>query len=103
MISLHSFTPVFQGQKRPWHIGLLFNRFSDTALFLKNWFNSHEPLLNIGLNQPYDVSDEDDYTIPVFGEQMGFAHVLIEIRQDLIERKETQKNGLTFFHRLSWN
>jgi predicted N-formylglutamate amidohydrolase len=99
VISLHSFTPVFQGRKRPWHIGLLFNRFPDTALFLKNWFNTHEPLLNIGLNQPYQVSDEEDYTIPVFGELMGFAHVLIEIRQDLIENKETRKKWVDIFSR----
>lgn len=99
VISLHSFTPVFQGRNRPWHIGLLYNRFPDTALFLKNWFNTHAPLLNIGLNQPYEVSDEDDYTIPVFGERMGFAHVLIEIRQDLIEKKETQKKWVDLFSR----
>jgi predicted N-formylglutamate amidohydrolase len=99
VISLHSFTPVFQGQKRPGHIGLLYNRFSDTALFLKNWFNTHEPLLKIGLNHPYEVSDEEDYTIPVFGEQMGFPHVLIEIRQDLIEKKETRKKWVDIFSR----
>jgi len=99
VISLHSFTPVFQGQKRPWHIGLLFNRFSDTALMLKHWLNTRDPLLNIGLNHPYDVSDKDDYTIPVFGEQMGFAHVLVEIRQDLIEKKETRKKWVDLFSR----
>jgi predicted N-formylglutamate amidohydrolase len=91
IISLHSFTPIFNGKKRPWHIGLLYNRFPETALFLKERIKNHNSSLNIGFNQPYEVSDEDDYTIPVFGERMGFAHVLMEIRQDLIEKKTTRK------------
>jgi len=44
--------------------------------------------LHIGLNQPYDVSDTNDDTIPLFGEKMGFPHLLVEIRQDLIDRDD---------------
>jgi predicted N-formylglutamate amidohydrolase len=35
-------------------------------------------------NEPYDVNDATDYTIPVHGERRGLHHVAIEIRQDLI-------------------
>ena len=89
IVSMHSFTPVFKHEERPWHIGLLYNRCPDTALALKEWLTANEPSLKIGINRPYEVSDEEDYAIPVYGESMGFPHVLIEIRQDLIAGRES--------------
>ena len=36
LLAIHSFTPVFHGDARPWHIGLLYNRDARLArLFLK--------------------------------------------------------------------
>ena len=40
--------------------------------------------LVVGDNEPYAVSDETDYTIPVHGEARGLMNTGIEIRQDLI-------------------
>ena len=42
--------------------------------------------LVVGDNEPYAVSDETDYTIPVHGEARGLMNTGIEIRQDLIAR-----------------
>ena len=38
----------------------------------------------VGDNEPYAVSDDTDYTIPVHGEARGLINTGIEIRQDLI-------------------
>ena len=38
----------------------------------------------VGDNEPYGVSDDTDYTIPVHGEARGLMNSGIEIRQDLI-------------------
>ena len=38
----------------------------------------------VGDNEPYSVSDETDYTIPVHAEARGLMNSGIEIRQDLI-------------------
>jgi predicted N-formylglutamate amidohydrolase len=38
----------------------------------------------VGDNEPYAVSDDTDYTIPVHGEARGLMNSGIEIRQDLI-------------------
>lgn len=97
VITLHSFTPVFQNKERPWHIGLLYNRCPEMALALKEWLTANDSSLNVGMNRPYRVSDEDDYTIPVFGEAMGFPHVLIEVRQDLINGWETRARWVDLF------
>src|SRR6202171_5110022 len=83
LVSLHSFTPVYAGIARPWHIGTLYQR--DTVLpqlLLK--LLRDEPDLVVGDNEPYAVSDETDYTIPVHGEARGLMNSGVEIRQDLI-------------------
>ena len=45
----------------------------------------------VGDNEPYFVDDQTDYGIPVHGEQRGIPHVLIELRQDLIEHEAGQR------------
>jgi predicted N-formylglutamate amidohydrolase len=83
LVALHSFTPVFKGEARPWHVALLSNRDRCLADRLLNLFREEHGLV-VGDNQPYFVSDATDYTIPVHGERHGLPHALIEIRQDLV-------------------
>lgn len=97
VVSTHSFTPVFQGTSRPWHIGLLYNHGPKMAQTLKEILYKHDNSLNIGMNKPYTISDENDYTIPTFGEATGLPHVLIEIRQDLINKKENLAKWINLF------
>ena len=83
LISLHSFTPVYAGIARPWHIGTLYQRDTRLPPLLLKLLRA-EPGLVVGDNEPYAVSDETDYTIPVHGETRGLMNSGIEIRQDLI-------------------
>jgi predicted N-formylglutamate amidohydrolase len=83
LVALHSFTPVYAGIARPWHVGTLYHR--DTRLpplLLKHLRG--DPDLVVGDNEPYAVSDDTDYTIPVHGEARGLMNSGIEIRQDLL-------------------
>ena len=50
-----------------------------------------EPDLVVGDNEPYAVSDETDYTIPVHAEARGLMNTGIEIRQDLISDQAGEK------------
>jgi predicted N-formylglutamate amidohydrolase len=90
LISLHSFTPVFKGEARPWHAAVLYNRDPRLAGRLKTLLNA-EKEFTIGDNAPYAVTDATDYTIPVHAERRGLDHVLIEIRQDLISDENGQR------------
>ena len=90
IVTIHSFTPVYLGQSRPWHIGLLYNRDARLAAILKQLM-AEDPALCIGDNQPYAVADESDYGIPVHGEQRGIPHIEIEMRHDLIETVADQR------------
>jgi predicted N-formylglutamate amidohydrolase len=83
LVSLHSFTPVYAGIKRPWHIGALYHRDTTLPPLLLRALKSEGDLV-VGDNEPYAVSDETDYTIPVHGEARGLINTGIEIRQDLI-------------------
>jgi predicted N-formylglutamate amidohydrolase len=83
LVSLHSFTPVYAGIARPWHVGTLYHRDTRLPPLLLAALRAQGDLV-VGDNEPYAVSDETDYTIPVHGEARGLMNTGIEIRQDLI-------------------
>ncbi|SFP94578.1 Predicted N-formylglutamate amidohydrolase [Bradyrhizobium sp. Ghvi] len=90
LVSLHSFTPVYAGVARPWHIGALYNRDTVLPKLLLKHLRSEGDLV-VGNNEPYAVSDLTDYTIPVHGEARGLINTGIEIRQDLIADQSGQQ------------
>lgn len=83
LVAMHSFTPVYKGEARPWHVGTLYGRDARLARPLREAL-ARDGRLTVGDNQPYAVSDETDWTLPTHGEKRGLLHVGIEIRQDLI-------------------
>jgi predicted N-formylglutamate amidohydrolase len=83
LVAVHSFTPDYPGQQRPWHTGLLYHRDARLAQQVLKLLRA-DPTLTVGDNQPYAMSDATDYTLVIHGERRGIPHVGIEIRQDLI-------------------
>ena len=83
LIAMHSFTPEFAGNARPWHAGVLYHRDARLAHAMLAALRE-EPSLVVGDNQPYAVTEGSDFAVPVHGEQRGLLHVELEIRQDLI-------------------
>jgi predicted N-formylglutamate amidohydrolase len=83
IIAIHSFTPRYLGQERPWHAGVLFGKAAPLADTIMSRLRS-DPTLNVGANVPYAVSREEDYALLVHGDDRGNPAVLIEIRNDLI-------------------
>jgi predicted N-formylglutamate amidohydrolase len=81
LFSIHSFTPHFENQKRPWDVGVLW----------KNDSRLSEPLIEklidrgfcVGNNKPYSALDLA-YTIDTHAGAVGLTNCAIEIRQDLI-------------------
>ena len=90
LVALHSFTPDYKGAARPWHVGLLYNRDDRLARILMDLMNGERSLC-VGDNEPYAISDETDYTVPVHGERRGILHIEFEIRQDLVESEAGQR------------
>jgi predicted N-formylglutamate amidohydrolase len=83
VVAMHSFTPVYRGEARAMHVGVLYNRDARLASILIDLLCQESGLV-VGDNAPYRVSDLTDYTVPVHAERRGLMHVEIEIRQDLI-------------------
>ena len=83
LVAMHSFTPVFKGERRNVEVGVLYNRDARLADIMLDLFRA-EGDLEVGDNAPYAITDASDYTVPVHGEGRGLPHVEIEIRQDLI-------------------
>lgn len=82
VVSLHSYTPVWRGWNRPWHAGILWDRDPRLPLPLIAALRSEAGLV-IGENEPYDGALKGNCLYRHAG-RLGLAHVLIEVRQDLV-------------------
>ena len=83
-ISVHSFTPVMGNEKRPWHVGVLWDRDPRIAVPLLERLRS-VPGLVVGDNLPYSGRHPSDYTVARHAESARLPHVCLEIRQDELE------------------
>lgn len=81
IFSVHSFTPRYGSEVRPWDAGVLYNR--DPRLAIPMLKTLRREGLNVGDNQPYSGL-ESAYSIDIHGRAPGIAHVVIEINQDQI-------------------
>ncbi len=90
LVAVHSFTPTYRGESRPWHIGVMYRHDARLAAALLKLLRKDERL-QVGDNEPYAIDDDSDYTLPLHGESRGIAHVGLEIRQDLIADEAGQK------------
>lgn len=89
IVAIHSFTRAFRGRPpRPWHVGVLYGGDSRLALPLLARLNA-EPDLCVGDNEPYSGHLPGD-ALDRHGVQAGRPHVLIELRNDLIETAPQQ-------------
>lgn len=87
VITLHSFTPVFEGQARDVEIGILHDedrRLADAILAVAD---AHF----VQRNQPYGPEDGVTHTLQVHALPKRRLNVMIEIRNDLIASEVTQE------------
>nr|WP_245926604.1 N-formylglutamate amidohydrolase [Breoghania corrubedonensis] len=89
LVAVHSYTPVYKGVARPWHVGILSDRDRRLADGLLAELGRDAALV-VADNQPYSPQDGVYYTLALHGEARGLASVMIEIRNDEIASKETQ-------------
>lgn len=85
LLGIHSFTPCFQGRRRPWEIGVLWDE--DPRLAGPLIALLREKGLNVGDNEPYDGALKGD-SMYEHSTRRGLPGALIEIRQDLVATPE---------------
>lgn len=80
-LAIHSFTPVMNGFRRPWQVGVCWLADERIARPLLAALRA-EPDLNVGDNEPYGFFPGSDYGIPAHAAKRGLPHVLLEVRND---------------------
>ncbi|HEY8384551.1 MAG TPA: N-formylglutamate amidohydrolase [Microvirga sp.] len=98
LVTVHSFTPVWRGWPRPWHVGILWDADERFARPLIEGLKA-EPGLVVGDNEPYDGALAGD-TVDRHATGIGLANALIEIRQDLIAEETGAEAWAERFARL---
>ncbi len=89
LFSVHSFTPAWRGVPRPWHAGLLWDKDPRLAVPLLRELRT-DPNLVVGDNEPYTGKLKGD-CLWRHGTSRGLAHVIVEVRQDLIASARGQE------------
>ncbi len=94
LIALHSFTPSLDAAPRwrPWDLGLLYNRDPRLSTRIGAALADQTGDLNVAHNEPYEVCDLSDFTVPVHGEGRGLQHSLFEVRNDHIAGEAGQRH-----------
>ena len=83
LVTIHSFTPVYFGQRRETEIGILHDtdtRIADAMLARK----SDLPHRRIDRNEPYGPQDGVTHTLRAHALPRGIPNVMIEVRNDLL-------------------
>ena len=83
IISIHSFTPSFGGNKRSTELGILWDSDSRLPDIFFSYLNKNYKDINVGNNKPYTGRMKND-SLYRHGTKQGLANILLEIRQDLI-------------------
>lgn len=83
LLAVHSFTPVYMDQRRPWHAGVLHLEDDRLAAPLLRLLGAEAGVV-VGDNEPYRASPASDFSIVEHAERRGLPYVELEIRQDLI-------------------
>lgn len=84
IITVHSFTPIYNGTQRPTEIGIL----HDTDTRLADLMLSRADTLphrRTERNRPYGPQDGVTHSLKLHGIENGIANVMIEIRNDLLQ------------------
>jgi predicted N-formylglutamate amidohydrolase len=98
VVTVHSFTPVWRGWPRPWHVGILWDADDRFAKPVLEGLQAESGLV-VGDNEPYDGALAGD-TIDRHATVRGLANALIEIRQDMSASDEGAEEWAERFARL---
>ena len=87
VLAVHSFTGLYDGLARPWHIGVLWDRDPRISVPLIAALRRRASLV-VGDNEPYSGSGHYGYSIETHATALGFPNLQIEFREDLIRAPE---------------
>ncbi|MBS0418715.1 MAG: N-formylglutamate amidohydrolase [Proteobacteria bacterium] len=87
IVSVHSFTPVYRQEQRPWHIGVLSGEDKRLSQPLLELLRANGEFC-VGDNQPYAPTDGVYHTLHRHCESRNLRSVLLELRSDTISAED---------------
>jgi len=90
LVSVHSFTPVYHGRSRPWHIGIIHDDDRRLAAPLIAALRRQDGI-TVGVNEPYSPADRVYFTLERHARPRGLACAMIEIRNDEVSGETGQR------------
>ena len=90
LITVHSFTPVYQGSARDVELGILHGKEDGLAQAMMETRPETWPYVT-RLNEPYSAADGVAHTLDLHGVGNGLWNVMLEIRNDLISTPEARR------------
>ncbi|EJN04556.1 N-formylglutamate amidohydrolase [Phyllobacterium sp. YR531] len=89
-VAVHTYTPVYRGVERPWHIGIIHDADDRVAAPLIAGLQA-AGRYEVGINEPYSPADRVYYTLERHASAHGLPAVMIEIRNDLVATAQEEK------------
>jgi predicted N-formylglutamate amidohydrolase len=90
LVTIHSFTPVYFGQKRAVEFGVIHDADDRLARAILAGAEATSSLA-CGLNAPYSAADDVTHTLRLHATPYGLANAMLEIRNDLIASPEAEQ------------
>ena len=91
LVSVHSFTPVYKGVRRPWQIGIIHDDDTRLAGPFIDALKAQGDLV-VGVNEPYSPADRVYFTLETHGRVRDLPCAMIEIRNDEISGDAGQRS-----------
>jgi len=94
LLSIHTFTPSLAGIERPWSVGVCYRLDASWATpdasWAAQWLAALRARLteSVGDNQPYEIEQHIDYTLPTHSEARQLPGIMLEIRQDKLQDQD---------------
>jgi predicted N-formylglutamate amidohydrolase len=89
IVTMHSFTPTYKGTRRHLDLGVLHDRDSRLADLVLRLCGRMKDIV-VRRNEPYGPQDGVCHTLNLHGGARGLHHVMLEIRNDLINQEAGQ-------------
>lgn len=91
IVTVHSFTPVYKGQRRTVEIGVLHDSDARLADAMLDIAGRHTQM-DVQRNQPYGPADGVTHTLRKHAIAGGHLNVMLEVRNDLIATEAQQRS-----------
>ncbi len=94
VVAIHTFTPVYKGLARPWHVGILFDEDDSLGRAILGSLAADLGMTSAA-NQPYSPADGVYWTLDRHAAARGLKNVMIEIRNDEVRTEDAQTKWAT--------